>query len=117
MTELSLNRNKKSPTKNGTAPGDDGSPSAQNPASKLTLTSLEYPNQSKSSSSEPSLPFTESLNGINQETFLASVRAPWFHRLSAMPQAIWLRRFGVISNGAPFTSKEAPSYSPPSGLF
>jgi hypothetical protein len=63
------------------------------------------------------MPFTASLNGINQETFLANMRAPWFHGLSEMPQAIWLRRFGVISNGSPFTSKGAPSYSPLSGPF
>jgi hypothetical protein len=44
---------------------------------------------------------------------LASVRAPWFRQLCAMPQAIWLRRFGVTSNGVPFTSRGAPSYSPP----
>jgi hypothetical protein len=32
-------------------------------------------------------------------------------------EAIWLQRFGVTSNKAPFTSKEAPSYSPPFGPF
>jgi hypothetical protein len=117
MTELSLSPNKKNPMGNGTAPGDAGSPSAPNPAYKLTLTSLNYLSQNKSSSSKPSLPFTESLSGINQDTFLASVRAPWFHPLSEMPQATWLQCFGLISNGAPFTSKGAPSYSPPSGPF
>jgi hypothetical protein len=34
-----------------------------------------------------------------------------------MPQAIWLRRFGVTSNGAPCSSRAARSYSPPSVPF
>jgi hypothetical protein len=113
MTESSLLLSKKNLTKSGTAPGDAGSPSAPNPVSALTPSSLAYTNPKKSSSFEPSSPFTESLRGTSQEAFLASVRAPWFLRLSAMPQATWLRRFGVISNKAPFTSKGAPSYYPP----
>jgi hypothetical protein len=117
MTELSLNPNKKKPTRSATESGAGGSLSAQSPASPITLSSLAYTSKKANLSSEPSLPFTESLNGAQQEPFLASVRAPWFQRLSEMPQAIWLRRFGCSSNGAPFTSREAPSYSPPSGPF
>jgi hypothetical protein len=78
MTELSLNQNKKNLTKNETASGAAGYLSAPSPASALIPSSLAYPNQKKSSSSEPSLPFTASLCGTSQETFLASVRAPWF---------------------------------------
>jgi hypothetical protein len=115
MTELSLHQNKKNLTRHETASGAAGYLSAPSPVSALTPSSLAYPSPKKSSSSEPSLPFTASLCGTSQEAFLASVRAPWFLRLSAMPQATWLRRFGVISNKAPFTSKEAPSYSPPCG--
>jgi hypothetical protein len=109
MTELSLNQNKKNLTKKGTASGDAGYPSAPSPASALTPFSLAYPNQKKSSSSEPFLPFTASLCGTSQETFLASVRAPrapWFLQLSAM------RRFGVISNKAPFTVKGSSQLLP-----
>jgi hypothetical protein len=109
MTKSSLSLNKKNLTTNVTEPGDDGPPSAPNQASTLTPSSLEYQKPKKSSSFEPSSPFTESL----QEAFLASIRAPWFLRLPKMLQATWLRRFRVISNKAPFTSKEAPSYSPP----
>jgi hypothetical protein len=117
MTESSLNPSRKKPTRPETEPGDDGSPSAPSPASPITLSSLAYTSKKANSSSEPSLPFTDVLIGAEQEPFLASVRAPWFRKLSEMPQAIWLRRFGCSSNGAPFTSKEAPSYSPPSGPF
>jgi hypothetical protein len=117
MTESSLSQSRKSPTKNATAPGVDTPPSAPSQGFTMTPSSLDYPNQSGNSSSEPFLPSTGSLTGTSQEAFLASVRAPWFLRLSEMPQATWLRRFGVISNQVPFTSKEAPSYSPPSGLF
>jgi hypothetical protein len=31
-----------------------------------------------------------------------------------MPQAIWLRCFGTIMNQAPYTSRTAPSCTPPS---
>jgi hypothetical protein len=78
MTESSLNQNKKSLTKNATAPGDAGYPSAPNPASVLIPSSLASSNQKKSLSSEPFSPFTASLCGTSQEAFLASVRAPWF---------------------------------------
>jgi hypothetical protein len=112
--ESSLIRSRKKPTKNETASGADGSRSASKPASNLTLSSLEYPTEKLNSSSEPFSPSIEWLRGARQEPFLANVRAPWFRQLCAMPQAIWLRRSGVTSNGAPFTSREAPSYFPPS---
>jgi hypothetical protein len=115
--ESSLIQSKKSPTKNETECGAGGSPSAQRPASTLTPSSLSYSTEKPSSSSGPFCPSTEWLNGAQQGPFLASVRAPWFHRLCVMPQALWLRRSGVTSNKAPFTSKEAPSYYPPSGPF
>jgi hypothetical protein len=76
MTESFLNQNRKNPTKNVTAPGGAGSPSAPSPASALTPSSLAYPNPKKSLSSKPFSPFTASLCGTSQETFLASVRAP-----------------------------------------
>jgi hypothetical protein len=115
--ESSWTRNKKKPTKSETESGVDGSPSAQPPALKLTPSSLSYSTAKPSSSSDPFSPSTEWLTGVLQAPFLASVRAPWFCQLCAMPQAIWLRRFGATSNQAPFTSREAPSYSPPSGPF
>jgi hypothetical protein len=115
--ELSWIQNKRKHTKNETESGAAGSPSAPPPESSLTLSSLNYSTKKESLSSDPFSPSTAWLNGVKQEPFLASVRAPWFRRLCEMPQAIWLRRFGVTSNKAPFTSKGARSYCPPSAPF
>jgi hypothetical protein len=115
--ESSLTPSRSQPTRTKTESGADGLCSAPKPASTLTLSSLNYSSQKQSSSCAPFCPSTEWLAGAQQAPFLASVHAPWFHQLCAMPQAIWLRRSGVTSNGAPFTSKGARSYSPPSGPF
>jgi hypothetical protein len=50
--------------------------------------------------------------GTSQEAFLEQIRKPWLARLSELPQAIWLRRLGTVSNAAPFTSRTAPGCSP-----
>jgi hypothetical protein len=113
-TESSLIQNKKKRTKNETEFGAAGSHSARKPALTLTPSSLSYSTEKPNSSPERFSPSTEWLSGAQQEPFLANVRAPWFRQLCEMPQAIWLRRSGVTSNKAPFTSKAAPSYSPPS---
>jgi hypothetical protein len=115
--ESSLIQNKKSPTRPKTASGVDGSPSATERDSRLTPSSLSYSTEKTSSSPDLFSPSIVWLNGVKQAPFLASVRAQWFQALCAMPQAVWLRRSGVTSCKVPFTSKEAPSYSPPSGPF
>jgi hypothetical protein len=115
--ESSLTPSKSQPTRTKTESGAAGLHSAPKPASTLTLSSLDYSSRKPSSSCGPFCPSTEWLTGAQKAPFLASVRAPWFQQLCAMPQATWLRRSGVISNGVPFTSKGAPSFSPPSGLF
>jgi hypothetical protein len=115
--ESSLIQNKRRHTRSETESGADGSRSVPKQGSTLTLSSLNYSTEKPNSSSEPFSPSTEWLNGVRQAPFLASVRAPWFQQLCAMPQAIWLRRSGVTSNQVPLTSREAPSYSPPSEPF
>ena len=115
--ESSLTQNRSPPTKRKTESGAAGPRSAPRPASTLTLSSLSYSSLKPSSSCARFSPSIEWLIGAQQEPFLASVRAPWFHQLCAMPQAIWLRRSGVVSSGVPFTSKAAPSYSRPSGPY
>ncbi len=110
--ESSWIRVKKNPMSPGTASGAAGSASAPKPES-LTRSSVTYQNTSKNSSFELSSASTASLTGISQAAFVASVRDPWWRVLSALPQAIWLRRSGTISNGAPFTSRTAPSCSHP----
>jgi hypothetical protein len=110
--ESSWIRVKKSHTSPATGSGAAGPVSAPKPES-LTPSSVTYRNMSKSSSFELSSASTASLTGISQAAFVASVRDPWWRVLSALPQAIWLRRSGTISNGAPFTSRTAPSCSHP----
>jgi hypothetical protein len=113
--ESSLTPSRSRPTRTKTESGDAGLRSAPKPASTLTLSSLSYTSRKPSSSCAPFCPSTEWLAGVQQAPFLASVRAPWFQQLCAMPQAIWLRRSGVTSNGVPFTSKGARSCAPPFG--
>jgi hypothetical protein len=100
-------------TKTKTAPGVAGVASVPKQGS-WTRSSLVYPSTKENSSSVPSFVPTEPLNGISQASFLQQIRKPWLARLSALPQAIWLRRFGTVSNRAPYTSKTAPSSSLPS---
>jgi hypothetical protein len=74
MIESSWTPNKKNPMKSRTGSGADGSPSAPNPASSLTLSSLSYSTEKQSLSCDPFFPCTEWLTGAKQEPFLASVR-------------------------------------------
>ena len=111
--ESSWTRNKKSLTSTRTGSGDDGAGSATRPESVITPSSLVYPMTSGNSSFEPSSASTETLLGISQAELLEGVRAPWSLRRSELPQAIWLRRFGNITNGAPSTSRTAKSSARP----
>jgi hypothetical protein len=112
--ESCLTQSKNQSTRRKTESGANGLHSAPRQVSALTLSSLDCSSLKLSSSCAHFSPSTEWQIGVQQEPFLASARAPWFRQLCGMPQAIWLRRSGAVSNRAPFTSKEAPSYSPPS---
>jgi hypothetical protein len=106
--ESSWIRAKKAPTSSATAYGAAGSVSATR-LECLTPSSVTYQTPSKNSSFVPSSDSTEWLTGLSQADFVDNVRAPWWRRLCALPQATWLRRSGTISNGAPFTSRTALS--------
>jgi hypothetical protein len=110
-TESSMTRSNQRLTKTETVPGVAGSDLASTSAS-WTRSSLLFPSKNANYSSAPSLALIKSPPGTSQDAFLAQVRKPWLERLSALPQAIWLRRFGTVSNAAPFTSRTAPGYSP-----
>jgi hypothetical protein len=114
--ELSWIRVKNLPTKAKTASGAAGLGSVMKHSSTLTPSSLLYLNGNESSSFDPSSRCTETLRGLKQADFLESVRRPWWHQLCALPQATWLRRSGVVSNKAPFTSRTEPSFGLPSAL-
>jgi hypothetical protein len=114
IAELSVMPVAKPQTKTRTAPGDGGSPSASPAASGTTPSSLLYPHKNSSSSSSPSSASIELLRGMHQVDLQGSVSNQWSAALCATPQAVWLRRFGTITSSAPFTSKGAPTCSPPS---
>ena len=108
---------RRSPSQTTTKPesGTDGQGFAT-PPTPWTLSSLVFQNESVSSSSGRSWKLTSPPSGPDQATFLDQIRRPWRQRLSEQPQATWLRRFGCVSNAAPFTSRTAPSAcNPPSG--
>ena len=112
IAESSLIRHNQSPKTTRIAHGHAGSDSAAKPPS-WTRYSLIYPPTKKIYSCEPSWNPSLPPTGLSQAAFLERIRAPWRDRLCGLPQAIWLRRFGTVSNGAPFTSRTAPGYSLP----
>jgi hypothetical protein len=95
--ESSLTQSKNQPTKRKTESDADGSCSVPRQVSTLTLSSLDCSSLKLSSSCARFSPSAKWQIGVQQEPFLASVRAPWFRQLCAMPQAIWLRRSGKRS--------------------
>ena len=112
--ESSLIRKPSPRTSPGTESGGAGSGSALPPDSSITPSSLTYPDRTSTSSSEPFLKPTGLPVGHLQAELLDNVQESWWQQLSALPQATWLRRFGVVSNRAPVTSRTAPSFSPAS---
>jgi len=103
---------RKGATKRGTGSGAVGKDSSPKPAFVVTPSSLLYPRTSKRLYSNLSFPATDLQSGPTQAEFLEHVRSRWSQALCAMPQAIWLRRFGSITNQAPFTSRTRPSCTP-----
>jgi hypothetical protein len=104
-------RDTKVGTESGGAAGD---PAATPPASLTTTSSLSCPTKPSTSSFAPSSASVEQLNGVSQDDWKEDIRSHWSQALSKLPQAVWLRRFGTISNQAPFTSREAKTCIPPS---
>jgi hypothetical protein len=115
-TESSMTWFSQRQTKTGIEPGDVGLGTANKPSS-WTRSFLTFPSKSKNSSSGPLSALTGPPIGTSQASFLEQLRKPWREHLSALPQTIWLWRFGTILNKAPFTSRTAPGCSPPSWHF
>jgi hypothetical protein len=101
-------------TRVGTESGAAGDPTATPPASLTTTSSLSCPTKPSTSSFAPSSASIEQLNGLSQDDWKEDIRSHWSQALSKLPQTVWLRRFGTISNQAPFTSREAKTCIPPS---
>ena len=109
IAESSWNQNRRRLSKGKTELGDGGSAFAEKPASPIISSFAASSVKNKSLPFDPSSPCTVSLIGTSPEPMKESVRSRWWHRLCAMPQAIWVRRSGTISNQVPFTSRTAPS--------
>jgi hypothetical protein len=112
-TESSMIRSSQRQTRTATELGDGGLGSGSTSAS-WTRSCLTFPSARESSFCAPFCAPTKLPTGTSQAVFLEHIRKPWLARLSALPQAIWLRRFGTISNAAPFTSRTVPGCYPPS---
>ena len=109
IAESSWIQNKKIPTKEVTECGADGLGSVGDPGLTMMSSSQACYEVNGSLPFDPSSPSTESLSGIRPEPMLESVRSRWWQQLCEMPQAVWVRRSGTISNQVPFTSRTAPS--------
>ena len=109
IAESSWTQNKKKLTRKVTESGDDGSGSVDDLDLTEMSSSPACDDPNGSSQFDPFSPFTASLSGINPEPMLESVRSRWWQQLCEMPQAVWVRRSGTISNQVPFTSRTAPS--------
>jgi hypothetical protein len=112
--KLSYIQNKRAHMKDGTESGRVGLISATNWVSPITLSSISYRTGNGNYPADHFSPCTAPLAGTDQEQLLDTVCSQWFQTLSVMPQAMWLQRFGTISNGASFTSQVATSLPSPS---
>jgi hypothetical protein len=114
QVESSLTRNRSKAMKESTGPGGGGKVSVMKPAWKMTSTSLLYPESKPNWLPGPFSRSSETLASMKTEGLQQSVGSRWSAALSAMPQAAWLRRSGVLYNKAPSTSRTAPSFTLPS---
>jgi hypothetical protein len=112
--ESSLMQSKKQDIRPLTVSGAAGYTSATAAVSTITPSSLTFPQGTRNSSSAHSSSYIASPPGIPTVDLPAGVANRWSAALCGMPQAVWLRRFGTIMNQAPFTSRTAPSCTPPS---
>jgi hypothetical protein len=110
--ELYLMGDRKPPTSPRTAAGADGLVSATKPAWLLTPSSLPYPNSNSTLLPRLSSRASAQLSGLKTENLQDLANEQWLQALSERPQATWLRRFGTVSNKAPFTSRTAKSSDP-----
>jgi hypothetical protein len=112
--ESSLTRSKKPDTKRPTASGAAGNTSAHAAGLTMTPSLLTCRHQKRNSSSGPSSNSIEKPTGILTANLQDGVKSRWSAALCEMPQAVWLRRFGTITNQAPYTSRTATSCTQPS---
>jgi len=93
-------------TKSKTGTGGDGRPSSTIGDWEMTSSSIRYPQQASDCCwREVSSCNIERATSTERASLLHSVRSQWYHRLFAMPLAMWLRRSGNVTGPAPSTSR------------
>ena len=111
IAESSLIRAQRAPTSDKTESGVAG-PTTVRFSTTVTPSSITYPSLNANSSCDVSWNYTGKPGGTLRDELLVSVRNRWYDRLSKVPQGLWARRFGQISNQAPCTSPTATSFPP-----
>jgi hypothetical protein len=105
IIESSWTADKRRGTKISTGPGDDGNLLQKSSDSQIRSW-IEYPQEREPSSSGPSFSPSEMAPSTDRrDALLDDVRSRWYLRLYAMPEAVWVRRFGCITGTAPSTSR------------
>jgi hypothetical protein len=96
--ESSWTRNRKRATRQETEFGSTGKPTSSSPRSPITPSSLLYRMMPSTSSFVPSLASTAQLSGVSQAEWMDDIRNHWSQTPSGLPQAVWLRCFGTVSD-------------------
>ena len=100
----SLSRSKKHPGGDRTELGSSGKGLSDLSDSEI-LSLMTYPASSEKSWPGVSLPTCGIIQQTPRDKLMGSVRGQWWRQLSAMPLAVWQRRFGQVAGRAPSTSR------------
>jgi hypothetical protein len=106
--ESSLTQEESQQTKETTGTGEDTYTSSSS-WTLINTRSISYSKKRRRSLGKPSLKLSEMANSMQEVDWLVNVQDQWLERQSAVPQDLWLRRYGAISGKAPFTKKGDPS--------
>lgn len=106
--ESSLTPDESLQTRKTTGTGDDTT-SSSSTWTLINTRSISYSKKRRRSSEKPSLKLCAMASSTQEGNWLAGVRDQWVQQQLAVPQDLWLRRYGAISGEAPFTRKGEPS--------
>jgi hypothetical protein len=106
--ESSLTREESQRTNETTETGGDTYVSSSS-WTLINTRSISYSRKRGRSWVKPSSKLSEMADSMREVDWLENVRSQWLARQLAVPQDLWLRRYGAISGGAPFTKKGGPS--------
>ena len=77
----------------------------------INTRSIAYSKKRRRSLGKPSSKLSEMASSMQEVDWLVTVQSQWLERQLAVPQDLWLRRYGAISGKAPFTKRGDPSPS------